>query len=248
MQRFIVPAAAIHDGVVDFDAGVTHQLRQVLRLAPGARIIVADGRGRAWQAELIEVARAPAQARLLAEVMNHSEPAVRITLFQGTLKADKFEWVLQKGTELGIHRFVPLIAQRSVVRDPSVLAGKRPRWQSIVREAAEQSGRAWLPEVTSALDLATALHGHEQPADLHLLCWENETSRRLRDVLPAGEAAGRALAIDLFIGPEGGFAEDEVAAARARGVHVISLGPRILRAETAGLTVVAALLYALGEM
>ncbi len=248
MQRFIVPAAAIHNGVVDFDAGVTHQLRRVLRLAAGARIIVADGQGRAWQAELVDVARPQAQARLLVEVVNHSEPAVRITLLQGTLKADKFEWVLQKGTELGIHRFVPLIVQRSVVRDPSVLAGKRPRWQSIVREAAEQSGRAWLPEVTPAQDLAAALHRREQPADLRLLCWENETSHRLRDVLPAGEAAGRALTIDLFIGPEGGFAEAEVAAARASGVHVISLGPRILRAETSGLAVVAALSYALGEM
>lgn len=248
MQRFIVPAEAIRSGVVDFDARMTHQLRQVLRLAAGDCVVVCDGRGRSWRAELVELDRQWARARLLDEQVSHCEPKTRITLYQGTLKADKFEWVLQKGTELGVHRFVPLVVQRSIVRDLVALAGKQPRWQSIVREAAEQAGRTWLPEVAAAQDLVTALHVNEQPAELRLICWENATGRWLRDALQAVVARGPGLAIDLFIGPEGGFSEDEIAAARACGVQVISLGPRILRAETAGLAAVAALLYALGEM
>jgi 16S rRNA (uracil1498-N3)-methyltransferase len=248
MQRFFVPPAAIHEGLVEFDAAVSHQLRQVLRLAAGDVVVVGDGQGRAWQAELVELDRQRARARLLAEQVSHSEPATRITLYQGTLKAGKFEWVLQKGTELGVHRFVPLIAQRSIVRDEAALAGKQPRWQSIVREAAEQSGRTWLPEVAPAKDLATALGERPQPADLRLICWENETSQRLRDVVPPVVEGGAVPAIDLFVGPEGGFAGDEIASARACGVQVISLGPRILRAETAGLAAVVAMLYALQEM
>jgi 16S rRNA (uracil1498-N3)-methyltransferase len=248
MQRFFVPPAAIREGLVEFDAAVSHQLRQVLRLAAGDVVVVGDGQGRAWQAELVELDRQRARARLLAEQVSHSEPATRITLYQGTLKADKFEWVLQKGTELGVRRFVPLIAQRSIVRDEAALAGKQPRWQSIVREAAEQSGRTWLPEVAPAQNLATALGERQQPADLRLICWENETSLHLRNVVPPVVEGGAALTIDLFIGPEGGFTDDEIVTARDHGFQVISLGPRILRAETAGLAAVVAMLYALQEM
>lgn len=248
MQRFIVPAAAIRNGVVEFDAGVAHQLRQVLRLAAGAHVIVSDGRGRAWQAELVEVEPHRARARLLDEQTDHNEPATRITLYQGTLKADKFEWVLQKGTELGVHRFVPLIVQRSIVRDREALAGKRTRWQAIVREAAEQAGRSWVPEVAVAHDLVAALNTSERPPDLRLICWENETDQRLRDIVEPLAVRDRSVAIDLFIGPEGGFAADEIVAARAAGADVIGLGPRILRAETASLAAVTALLYARHDM
>lgn len=248
MQRFIVPAAAIHHGMVEFDAAVAHQLRQVLRLAAGAHVVVSDGRGRAWEAELVELERHRARARLLTEQANTREPATRITLYQGTLKADKFEWVLQKGTELGVHRFVPLIVQRSIVRDYAALAGKRTRWQAIVREAAEQAGRSWVPEVTVAHDLVAALDTSERSPDLRLICWENETDRRLRDMVAPVAVDDRGVAIDLFIGPEGGFAEDEIVAARTAGLQVIGLGPRILRAETASLVAVAALLYARHDM
>lgn len=248
MQRFFVPAAALHEGMVDFDAAVTHQLRQVLRLTVGDVVVVGDGRGRTWRAELVELDRQRARARLLAEMAERSEPATRVTLYQGTLKADKFEWVLQKGTELGVHRFVPLLAQRSIVRDEAALAGKQPRWQSIVREAAEQSGRTWLPEVARAEDLTAALGKGQPLADLRLMCWENESSQHLRDVVQPVVESGTAPAVDLFIGPEGGFTGDEMAVARANDVQVISLGPRILRAETAGLAAVVALLVALHDM
>lgn len=248
MQRFFVPAAAIRNGVVEFDASVAHQLRQVLRLTVGDTVVVCDDQGHAWQAALILLERQRAQARLLLEQVGHSEPATRITLYQGTLKADKFEWVLQKGTELGVARFVPLVTQRSIVRDEAVLAAKHPRWQTIVREAAEQAGRARMPVVAAAQSLTTALQTAGEPAGLRLICWENETSQRLRDVVEAVVDRGSTIAIDLFIGPEGGFAADEITAARTHGLHVVSLGPRILRAETAGLAAVAALLYARHEM
>lgn len=246
MQRFFVPADAIREGMVEFDGGVAHQLRQVLHLAAGDTVVVCDGQGHVWQAELVELGRQRARARLVAEQVSHSEPATHVTLYQGTLKADKFEWVLQKGTELGVYRFVPLVTQRSIVRDRAALAAKIPRWQAIVREAAEQAGRASVPAVMAAQDLPEALRTTAEPADLRLICWENETNRRLRDVVEP--MADHANAIDLFIGPEGGFAADEIASARAGGLQVIGLGPRILRAETAGLAAVAALWYALQEM
>lgn len=248
MQRFFVPAEAIRAGVVDFDAGVAHQLRQVLRLGVGDIVVVGNGQGRVWQAELIAVDRHGARARLLAEQVTHSEPVTRITLYQGALKADKFEWVLQKGTELGVYRFVPLITQRSIVRDEAALAGKRPRWQSIVREAAEQAGRAHVPEVAAAQHLSAALDAPAEAGSLRLMGWENATHPRLRAILEPTAGRGTTTAIDLFIGPEGGFANDEIAAAQARAVRVVSLGPRILRAETAGLAAVVAVLYACHAM
>lgn len=248
MQRFFVPAGAIYQGMVDFDSQAAHQMRHVLRLSAGDAVVVCDGQGHAWQAELVTLDRQRARARLLAEQVGPNEPAARITLYQGTLKADKLEWVLQKGTELGVYRFVPLIARRSIVRDRSTLATKLVRWQTIVREAAEQAGRTRVPEVMPAQQLAEALSTAREPDVLRVVCWEGETSWRLRDVLPPAVARGTAPAIDLFIGPEGGFAGDEIATARACGLAVVNLGPRILRAETAGLAAVAALLYALGDM
>jgi 16S rRNA (uracil1498-N3)-methyltransferase len=174
-------------------------------------------------------------------------------LYQGLLKGDKFEWVLQKGTELGIVEFVPMVSDRCVIGSvDDVSKAKLERWQRIVLEAAEQSQRARLPKIQPPLLFAQACE-RARRADLALLFWEEEQKRGLRSMLVTSpvsvsvhgkaEVIRRPFSISIFIGPEGGFATREVDLARRYGIAPVSLGPRILRAETASLAAATMILY-----
>ena len=166
------------------------------------------------------------------------EAATQITLSQAVLKSDNFELVLQKATELGVAAIKPFTCERSVARPAS--ASRRERWRRIIREAAEQSGRTIVPELLEEADLPGAL----ATANQTIMFWEEERSGSLRVALRG--ITGESL--NLVVGPEGGFSASEADSARAAGVAVVGIGPRILRAETAGITAVALALYELGEM
>jgi 16S rRNA (uracil1498-N3)-methyltransferase len=153
-------------------------------------------------------------------------------LYQCSLKADKFEWVLQKGTELGVAHFVPVISERSVVRPATALLKKYDRWQTILREAAEQSGRGSIPELAAPLDWSTAI---QQGGELRLLPWEEAASVDCRLQIADLLQPPTPHIISLLIGPEGGITREEATLAQAAGWQIVSLGPRILRAETAAL-------------
>jgi 16S rRNA (uracil1498-N3)-methyltransferase len=211
-------------------------------MQPGDLIVVLNNSGRAWRVKLTEVGKTAALGKIVGQEQVQSEPELHLTLYQGTLKAQKFEWVLQKGTELGVSRFVPLICHRSVVRENTALAKKEDRWQRIIREAAEQAGRGKLPHLAPAIPFDQAVR-HTCAAPLRLMLWEEAAGPGLKTAL-RGVTANR---VALFIGPEGGFTPEEAAAAQQAGFHVVKLGPRILRAETAGLAAAAAIMYELGE-
>jgi 16S rRNA (uracil1498-N3)-methyltransferase len=170
------------------------------------------------------------------------EPDVRLVLYQALIKGQRFDWVLEKGTEVGVSSFVPVVSSRSVVRPAEASASRLERWQRIVTEAAEQSGRSRLPQVSPPVTFADAL---ASAPGLRLLPWEGEHDITLREALTA---EGPPEAVSLFIGPEGGFPTEEVEMARQQGVRTVSLGPRILRAETAGIVAAALVLHELGEM
>jgi 16S rRNA (uracil1498-N3)-methyltransferase len=217
-------------------AEIHHQLQVVLRLTAGEQIVLLDNQGRAFLTEIIAVTRKRAVGHLLAELPAPAAPAVEITLYQCTLKADKFEWVLQKGTELGVSRFVPVISQRSIVRPADAVLKKYERWQAILREAAEQCGGGHIPRLAPPLDWPVALD-HAQ--GLRLLAWEESATSAFpvkQAVLSYANSDQSAKQVSLLVGPEGGIAEEEARAAQAAGWETISLGPRILRAETAALT------------
>jgi 16S rRNA (uracil1498-N3)-methyltransferase len=203
---------------------------------------VLDNSGLEWQITLTEVEKNKVQGQITAQRPAQAEPKLQLTLYQATLKAEKFEWVLQKGTELGVSTFVPTICQRSVVRDPLALAKKAPRWRQIIREAAEQSGRGRLPRLEEVHSFTAALE-QAQAADLILVPWEEASEITLKQVL----AGAQVDQIALFIGPEGGFTHDEAHLAKAAGARLVTLGPRILRAETAGIAVCAAIIYQMDE-
>ncbi len=245
MHRFYVSPDSIHEGRVILRGDLAHQIRDVLRLRPGDAIVLLDNSGYAYRAHLVMVARDVVRGRIGEKWKLETEPQTRLTLYQGLLKGQKFEWVLQKGTELGIRAFVPVVTARTVVGDvEDVSAARTERWQKIIVEAAEQAGRARLPHLSEAMlfqgacDLAAR-------GGLALIPWEEEKSRGLREVLAN---VPKSREIDIFIGPEGGFTEAEAAWAHERGIVSVSLGPRILRAETAGLAAVAAILYEMGDL
>ena len=177
------------------------------------------------------------------------EPRTKVSLYQGVLKAQKFEWVLQKGTELGLVEFIPVICERSMVGDLEDVDRKLGRWQRILREAAEQSQRGRLPVLRPATLFVQSCQRATRSGGLSLMPWEDEKEVSLKSMLTAGEEeTDRPFSISLFIGPEGGLAYKEIEAARGYGVQPVSLGPRILRAETAGIVAASAILYELGDL
>ena len=224
MHRFFVPPHSIKESRVVLRGTIVHQIRDVLRMRPGDDIVLLDNSGWAQRAELVTIDRDAVRGRVVEKWKLETEPQARITLYQGLLKGQKFEWVLQKGTEIGIIAFVPVMAARCVIGAVTDVSTARvERWERIIVEAAEQAGRAGLA----------------------LIPWEGERSRGLREAL---QGVPKSKEIGLFIGPEGGFTEEEIATAQERGVIPVSLGPRILRAETAGLVAASAILYELGDL
>lgn len=245
MHRFFVSREALDAERVALPADVAHQLRAVLRMSPGDRIIVLDNSGWEYEVELAELSPQTAWGTVLSRTLSHTEPRTKITLYQSFLKGQRFEFVLQKGTELGIVAFVPVISARCVVSSLDSASRKTARWERIIREAAEQSRRGRLPDLAPALFFRDACLRATRSGQLALIPWEGETTTSLREAL---DRMQRPFSVSLFVGPEGGFDESEIAVARQAGVIPVHLGPRILRAETAGLVAASAILFAYGDL
>jgi 16S rRNA (uracil1498-N3)-methyltransferase len=208
-----------------------HHLR-VARVVPGEAVEVFDGRGRAWAAVLERVDEAGAVLRLGEE--RRGSTGRRVVLIQALPKGDKLDWVLQKSTELGVSAIWPVVAGRTVARPrPEALGARQARWRRIVEEAARQSGRADVPEVEGLRPLDEAVHALDAGVRL-LVLDEDERSTRLAAAAGDGSVA-------LVVGPEGGLAREEVQALRGAGGVGVSLGPLVLRTETAGLAALAVL-------
>ena len=248
MHRFFVPPDCISGDVVMLPAPVARQLARVLRSRPGDRIVVLDNSGCEYGVILDEVSPDRATGTVADRSLSEGEPATRITLYQAVLKADRFEFVLQKGTELGVSRFVPVLCARSVPRQRGKdwAASRLPRWHKITTEAAEQSRRGRLPALDRPMEFSAAC---EDVEGLALIPWELHEATGLRTALAQHIAEGNIdSTVSVFIGPEGGFTDEEVALAISRGITPVTLGKRVLRAETAGIASVAAILYELGEL
>ncbi len=246
MQRFFIEESrTAQNSAIDLTP-IHHQLTRVLRAEPGTELLVLDNAGSERLVTVTEIDRRSAQGKVREVRAAPPEPGVSLTLYQCSLKADRFEWVLQKGVELGAYSFLPVVAERSVVRPAAVLERKRRRWETIVREAAEQSGRGRLPLLHPAADFADAVKAVADDA-LKLIAWEGATDASgIIDAL--SQAALPVQHVCLLIGPEGGLTAQEVEQANAAGWQTVTLGPRILRAETAALAGITLVMGALGEL
>lgn len=243
--RFIADELPLASGaILDLPDAIAHQARDVLRLGAGDTLTLVDGRGGEYPAEIVALERRRVAVRLGERVAaaGATEPAVRLVLCQGMLKAAKYETVVQKGTELGVAAFVPLLTERAVAAAEEASAGKRARWRKIAAEAVEQCGGSRLPALEAPCPLPHAL-AETPPGAVTLIPWEGERSTPLRSALEQAIAAAGGIAqipeVRLFIGPEGGFSAGEIALAQRHGAIPVTLGPRILRAETAAIVAAA---------
>jgi 16S rRNA (uracil1498-N3)-methyltransferase len=240
VNRFFVPASDIEGDRIRLSPEQTHQVRHVLRLEPGDIIIVLDDSGIEYDVTLTTIGPKETVGRVTGMHPAQGEPRMEVALFQSLLTRDKFEWVLQKGTEVGVSLFVPVVTQRSLVRT-KIRDRRLDRWRRILTEAAEQSHRGRIPRIEPAIPFDEVV-SRLRDFDRSIIAAPGAGAGTLRDAL----RPVRSVAV--LIGPEGGFTEDEVALARDKGAVQISLGPRILRTETAAVVVCALVLYELGEM
>lgn len=206
---------------------------RVLRIRPGNPLILFDGNGGEYRAELLRQERREAEVALGEHLPREVESPLRVTLVQGVSKGDRMDWTIQKAVELGVTRIVPVFTARSVVQ----LAGDRlekktAHWRGVVQSACEQCGRNFLPSLEVPISLADAL-ATPLPGLRCLL--DPAGARRPSELTPPGSGG-----MTLLVGPEGGLTDEEVAAAREDGYTPIILGPRVLRTETAGIAALAA--------
>lgn len=236
LPRFFLPPDQIRaPEVVLLDQDANHVSR-VLRMRAGDTVFVLDGAGSLYHVRLTAVDKREARGEILAREAATGELPVGVTLIQGLPKGEKFDWILQKATELGVARIVPVVTERSVVR----LSGDRGqdkvrRWQAIAKEAAEQCERARVPVVEAPVDLATWLAQPAADGILRLACLERHGGGSLIRELEGARPAG----YELVVGPEGGFGPTEADRLIASGARNVTLGTRILRTETASLMALA---------
>lgn len=250
MARFFVAPDKIQDTEVIISGEDVKHITKVLRLGPGDNITVLDGVGNEYLVKIRALAAGLVQGQILQRSLATSEAPIRVTLIQGLPKGEKMELIIQKAVELGVYRIAPVETTRSIVKlDAKKAEQRRERWQRVSMEAAKQSRRFIIPSVEPILSFNRALAEIPKEAVV-LMAWE-EASQPLKPVLTqlkSGIKGAKNLEIYLIVGPEGGFTPEEARAAKESGALIISLGPRILRTETAGLTALAVIMYELGDL
>jgi len=253
-RRFLVNP---HDITPDAESGAPgtaivrgtehHHLKKVLRLREGADVAVFDGQGRGFKGRIERIDRDESSVRLSVPESQVVEPRLHLTLAQGIPHHEKMEWIIQKGTELGVSRFIPIIAHHGVVRPRDEAWSRLERWQRTAAEAARQCGRLLVPEVQSPAGWAETIaawtaHG---PGAGFLLSTRAQALGEGWSVRGFDPHPKRAL---LAVGPEGGFSEEEEDAAVSQGLLAISLGPRVLRTETAAVAGATLVMFLAGDL
>lgn len=248
MSRFFVDKSSVDIGnnTVTISGEDVKHIAGVLRAAPGDHLELSDGMGTDYDVVIDHISKDSILTKIIGSRPNKTEPPIEVTLFQGIPKADKMDYIIQKCVELGVKRIIPVTTARTVVRfaNKKDSDSKAARWRRIAQEAAKQCDRGIIPEVGDPVSFNEAV-GQASGFDLKLIPYEEESRGSLRRLLKEFSNAGT---IAVFIGPEGGFTADEAEKAVKGGFASVTLGPRILRTETAGLASAAIIMYELGDM
>jgi 16S rRNA (uracil1498-N3)-methyltransferase len=244
-RRFRISRENLHslEAFID-DRGEIGHIRRVLRLKVGDGVVLFDGEGKEYSAAISHMTSDKISFKLSSGgSLFTAESPLKIILGVGLLKAAKFDWLVQKTTELGVSEIIPIASEHVVPLWPGGKNRSRQlRWEKIVSESAKQCGRAKVPRIHSPCSFEEALDKDFAKA-LRLFLWERETTGTL------GKACGEpASSIYVLVGPEGGFSEPEALRALQAGFRPIRLGPRVLRAETAGVAIVSLLQFLLGDL
>lgn len=242
MNRFFVKKDDIAGSSALIIGEDVKHISKVLRMAPGDKVMLCDGEGYQYLAKISEITKEEVRLAILSGERCAADPLQRITLYQGLPKGDKMELIVQKCVELGITEIVPVAAERSIVRiKPGEFGGKRTRYQRVAYEAAKQCGRGIIPQIA---DLVTFKSMDVSRHDLIIIAYEDEKENTLKSLLKANP---KAKDIAIVIGPEGGLEKAEVDLLTQKGGTAVTLGPRILRTETAGMAALAMILYEIEE-
>lgn len=243
MYQFFVEPSQIQGSKIVITGSDVNHIKNVLRMKAGEEIAVSNGiDGKEYRCGIEQITEEEILCTLRFIKEDSVELPSKVYLFQGLPKADKMEFIIQKAVELGVYEIIPVAAKRAVVRlDEKKAGAKQLRWQGIAEAAAKQSKRGIIPRVKQVMSMKEAVSYAAACADIRLIPYElAEDMAKTKEIIN-NMRAGESVAV--FIGPEGGFEENEIAAAMEEDIIPITLGKRILRTETAGLTVLSWLMY-----
>ena len=233
------------------DSDQTHKISQVLRLRENDQVVLLDGKGLVYNAQIASFFSRAVQCRLLSRRSVNTESDLKITIAQSLLKGPKFDYSLQKNTEIGACEFIPVTTQRTVIKlqDDAVsrdLDRRIDRYQKIVRDAAEQSERGMVPKVKDIVSLEELCKSNLSEYDLKLVCLERSQTNGIKEVL--NSIQDKVQKVLVLVGPEGGFTDDEAKLALSSGFTSVSLGKRIFRSETAGVVISSILFFYFNDL
>lgn len=233
MHRFYLPPENFRgDYIISTSPELVNQLAKVLRAKHGDKFIFFNNTESEFIGQLVELGKKEVKFLIIDSKPGKREPVRQVTLYQSLLKSDKFDWLIQKAVELGVKKIVPVYSRYSIVKD--ITPAKRKRYEEIIKEATEQCGGVRLVEFSSVISFAEAIEQAGKIAGAKIIAWERETEYSLADAATDE--------VQLFIGPEGGYSEEEIEAAKNHQIVPVSLGKRILRAETAAIASLSKLL------
>lgn len=242
MHRFYVGTESIEDNRIVITGSDVNHIKNVLRLNKGEKIVICDGQGKDYYCIIDNVAKEQVIAVIEDQQNVNTELRTKIYLFQGLPKKDKMELIVQKAVELGVYEIVPVKMKRTIVKidNEKKEMAKLNRWQTIANEASKQSRRGILPNVHQLVSYKEAI---DMAKELEYVILPYELAENMEYTRMIIDEASKCSSIGVFIGPEGGFDEEEVSLAKEMGFKPITLGNRILRTETAGLTTLSMLMY-----
>ena len=243
MSRFFIPPASVDGKKISISGKEAHHILDVMRLKVSDKVVTFDGTGKEYSGVIRDISR----NSLTVEITETRTPAGKetwkITLIQAMPKKDKMDYIVEKSTELGVHSIVPVITRRTIPDwDEPKKRSQAERWRKIAKEAAKQCGRLDIPAVSAISEFTDAISGFAD-FDKQLIAILSEETITIKEAM-AGFKSGR---IVIAIGPEGDFTADEARAAEGSGFRAISLGPRVLKSDTAGLVLLSILNYELSN-
>ena len=245
MHRFFVSPEGFSENTVTIKGSDVNHIRTVLRMKPGDRIEVIDHQGFQYEIVLAEVERDHVRGEILSKIAIQTESPVNIRMGQALIKGNAFDLLIRKAAELGVNAIVPLKTQRCVARLAKESEPYRTqRWQRIAEEASKQCGRSLVPEVHSTVLSVEEFCQQSSDCDLKLVFWEGEQKTRLQDVT----APDSVTSIAFLAGPEGGWAAEEIDFLIQQGFQTVTLGPRLLKADSASLVIMSLLQHRWGDL
>jgi 16S rRNA (uracil1498-N3)-methyltransferase len=247
LHRFFLPSDSFQKDRIIFPKETAHQVSRVLRLRAEDNIIVLDNSGFEYEAILTLVEGSQVEAEISAKHLNQNEPSVALSLYLCLTQREKFEFILQKCTELGVSSFIPVISSRSLVQVQKDWQTRKTRYEKIITEAAEQSGRGKIPQLLGIMRFENLPQLSEEDGPAFIL-FEGEKDLSLRHGLRDVASQAENPSVNLLVGPEGGLSTGEVEAAIAKGFRSVTVGKRILRMETAAIISCALVFFELGAM